>query len=102
MKSKSVQDVTEQSQSVARGSLRRMVGCLRGVTWFIRLVLMCEFTIRMIVSMTMGQYGDAAWEIAVVIALCPAWDETANDQAQRLPPGTVVACKPNSPINPKQ
>ena len=24
-----------------------------------------------------------------------------NDQAQRLPPGTVVACKPNSPINQK-
>lgn len=25
----------------------------------------------------------------------------SNNQAQRLPPGTVVACKPNSPINPK-
>ena len=85
MKSKSEQDVTEQSQGVARGSLRRMVGCLRGVTWAIRIVVMLEFTIRMMVSLTLGQYADAVWEIAVVIALCPAWDETAND-LRELPP----------------
>ena len=52
-----------------------MVGWLRGITWVIRLVVMYEFTVRIFVSMTMGEYGDAAWEIAVVMALCPAWDE---------------------------
>lgn len=58
--------------------LRRVVGCLRGITWAIRIVVMLDFTIRVMVSLTLGQYADAAWEIAVVVALCPALDETAN------------------------
>jgi len=61
-----------------RSRLQRMVGCLRGITWAIRIVVMLEFTIRMMVSLTLGKYADAAWELAVVVALCPAWDETAN------------------------
>lgn len=59
--------------------LRRVVGCLRGITWAIRIVVMLEFTIRITVSLTLGKYADAAWEIAVVIALFPAWDEIANN-----------------------
>lgn len=47
---------------------------LRGIMWTIRLVVMAEFTIRALVSLTLGNYGDAAWEIAAAIALCPAWD----------------------------
>ena len=56
----------------------RMVGCLRGLVLFVRLVVMGEFAIRMIVNLMIGQYGSAAWDAAVIVALCPAWDETAN------------------------
>ena len=78
MKTPSGPDVIDQPECVKRGSLRRMVGCLRGITWAIRIVVMLEFAIRIMVSLTLGQYGNAAWEIAVVVAVCPAWDETAS------------------------
>ena len=68
------------SRQRPRRWLHGVVGCLRGLTWLVRMVVMLEFAIRMMVSLTLGQYGNAVWEITVVIALCPAWDETANEK----------------------